>query len=304
MSNILLIFICLGIGILIQKIPSFPKNTSQVLNQYVLFVALPALALHYLPKVDLGWQLIAPASVAWITFGFAFLFFNLLGKWFHWSKRLIGCLILTAGLGNTSFVGIPIIQALFGEEGLKTLIIIDLPGTFVTMSTLGILVATLYTHKKNNNESIVKKMFTFPPLLAFIVGLSMAIFSIDFPEVVSTTLKQIATTLSPIALLSVGFQLKIKTYGKHFGHLAIGLSYKLLIIPFVILSIFYFGMGKTDVATQVCIIEAAMAPMITGAILAQNYGLKPELSTMMVGYGISISFITIAGWYYLIEYIL
>lgn len=44
--------------------------------------------------------------------------------------------------------------------------------------------------------------------------------------------------------------------------------------------------------------------MITGAILAQNYGLKPELSNMMVGYGIPISFITIGIWYYFITYII
>jgi predicted permease len=40
---------------------------------------------------------------------------------------LIGCLILTAGLGNTSF-GFPIIEALYGEEGLKTAILVDQPG--------------------------------------------------------------------------------------------------------------------------------------------------------------------------------
>ena len=63
-------------------------------------------------------------------------------------------------------------------------------------------------------------------------------------------------------------------------------------------------LGKTDLATKVCIIEAAMAPMITGSILASTYGLKPELSSMMVGYGIPISFITIAAWYFLIEHLM
>ncbi|MDN3709896.1 hypothetical protein QW060_23570 [Myroides ceti] len=31
-----------------------------------------------------------------------------------------------------------------------------------------------------------------------------------------------------------------------------------------------------DTATKVCIIEAAMAPMITAAILANTHGLKPQ----------------------------
>lgn len=303
MSSIILLFLCLFIGIVIQRINNFPKNTAIVLNQYILYVALPAMALYYLPKIKLSWELLLPASIAWITFGLSFLLFSYLGKVNNWSKKLTGCLIITSGLGNTSFVGIPVVQALYGDEGLNTLIIIDLPGTFVALSTVGVLVATIYSNQKGTNDSIVKKIFSFPPLLAFLVGLLMVIFQIDFPEALSDTFKQLSATVSPIALISVGYQLKFKTYGRHFKFLFLGLTYQLIIVPLIILGLFYFVLGKTDLATKVCIIEAAMAPMITGAILASNYGLKPELSNMMVGYGIPISFITLSGWYFLIEYV-
>lgn len=304
MSSILLLFLCLFIGIGIQRINNFPKNTAVVLNQYILFVALPAMALYYLPKIALSWDLLLPASVAWIAFGLSFLIFNSLGKIYNWSKKLTGCLIITAGLGNTSFVGIPVIQALYGDEGLNTLIIIDLPGTFVALSTVGVLVATLYSNQKGTGDSILRKMFTFPPLLAFFVGLILMILKIDFPTAISDTFKQLSATISPIALISVGYQLKFKSYSKHFKFLFLGLSFQLLILPLVILTLFYFVLGRTDLATKVSIIEAAMAPMITGSILASTYGLKPELSNMMVGYGIPISFITLAGWYFLVEYLL
>lgn len=304
MSSIILLFLCLFIGIFIQRINSFPKNTPIVLNQYILFVALPAMAFHYLPKIRLGWELLLPASVAWITFGLSFLLFSFLGKRYGWSKKLTGCLIITSGLGNTSFVGIPVIQALYGDRGLDTLIIVDLPGTFVVLSTLGVMVATLYSNQKGKNDSILKKMFSFPPLVAFLIGLMMVLLGMDFPESLSNTFKQISATISPIALISVGYQLKFKTYGKHFGYLILGLVFQLILVPLVILVLFHYLLGKTDLATKVCIIEAAMAPMITGAIIASNYGLKPELSNMMVGYGIPVSFLTIAGWYFLIEKLL
>lgn len=303
MANIILLFLCLIIGILIQRVKAFPKNTSAVLNQYILFIALPAMALHYLPKVQLSLDLLLPASIAWLSFGLAFILFNILGKIFGWSKKLIGCLILTAGLGNTSFVGIPIIQALFGDEGLETLIIVDLPGTFVVFSTLGIITATLYSNqKKSNDSSILKKMLSFPPLIAFLVGISLAIFKIDFPEALSTVFKQLTITISPIALISVGFQLRFKTYSKHFKFLALGLFFQLILFPAIIFGIFYGILNQTDLVAKVCIIEAAMAPMITAAILSNANGLKPELSNMMVGYGIPISFITIGIWYVIIEH--
>ncbi len=303
MQSIILLFLCLIVGIALQRVRAFPKNTHTVLNQYVLWVALPAMALYYLPKIELGFDLLFPASVAWISFGLAYLFFNFIGKQLGWSKKLIGCLILTGGLGNTSFVGIPVIEALFGKEGLETLIIVDLPGTFIVLSTLGILVASAYS-KQKQSTSFVRKIVLFPPFIAFILGLLMAIIKIDFPFELSETFKVLAATVSPIALISVGFQLKFHRNSKHYRYLALGLAFQLLLVPAVIFGLFYGVFGKTDLATQVCIIEAAMAPMITGAILASSYGLKPQLSNMMVGFGIPISFLTISLWYGLIQLIM
>lgn len=303
MQSIILLFLCLIVGIALQRVRAFPKNTHTVLNQYVLWVALPAMALYYLPKIELGLDLLFPASVAWISFGLAYFFFNFLGKQLGWSKKLIGCLILTGGLGNTSFVGIPVIEALFGKEGLETLIIVDLPGTFIVLSTLGILVASAYS-KQKQSTSFVRKIVLFPPFIAFILGLLMAIIKIDFPFELSETFKVLAATVSPIALISVGFQLKFHRNSKHYRYLALGLAFQLLLVPAVIFGLFYGVFGKTDLATQVCIIEAAMAPMITGAILASSYGLKPQLSNMMVGFGIPISFLTISLWYGLIQLIM
>lgn len=303
MSNLLLIFLCLLAGFALQKVKAFPKNTSIVLNQYVLYIALPAMALFYIPKVELSYELLFPAAVAWIAFGLSFVTFNFLGRRFGWSKKLIGCLILTAGLGNTSFVGIPVIQALYGSEGLNTLIIVDLPGTFVVLSTVGILVANSYSPGQNT-VSLLKKIFSFPPLIAFIIGLLLAVFKIDFPEAFNETFKTLAATISPIALISVGYQLKFQKDSKHFPYLILGLGFQLIVVPLVIFGLYYGIFGMDDTAAKVCIIEAAMAPMITAAILANSYGLKPQLSNMMVGFGIPISFVTLGLWYLLIEYIM
>jgi predicted permease len=54
---------------------------------------------------------------------------------------------------------------------------------------------------------------------------------------------------------------------------------------------------------EVSIMEAAMAPMITASILASTHGLKPRLSSMMIGYGIPLSFITLTVWYFILRFI-
>lgn len=49
---------------------------------------------------------------------------------------------------------------------------------------------------------------------------------------------------------------------------------------------------------KICVLEAAMAPMGTAAILASAYGLKPRFSSLMLSLGIPISLITVLIWYF------
>ncbi len=53
MDNILLVFLCLIMGLAMQRVAAFPKNGHLALNQFVIYIALPALALYYIPKVSI-----------------------------------------------------------------------------------------------------------------------------------------------------------------------------------------------------------------------------------------------------------
>lgn len=300
MENILLIFICLLLGLFLQRVKDLPPNSYKTLNQFVIYVSLPALALFYIPKIVINANLLYPLGIAWIGFILSFVFFSVLGKWFGWSKKLTGCLIIVAGLGNTSFVGFPIIQALYGEKGLETAIIVDQPGSFVVMATLGIISAALFSKEKPDFKMISRKILFFPPFVAFAIACALNIFKLDFPNDFQLVFQKLGATVSPIALVSVGLQLKIEKQSKHWEFLALGLFFKLMITPAIFFILYKIILQGDSLAVDVSIMEAAMAPMITGAILASNYGLKPKLSTMMVGIGIPLSFITLAFWYWIL----
>ncbi|MBS7333539.1 AEC family transporter [Faecalibacter bovis] len=304
MSSIILLFLCLFIGLVIKRLPNFPNNTHVVLNQFVLFISVPAMALYHLPEIELNWELLFPTSVAYIGFLFAAILFIPLGKYFGWSNKLIGCLLLTAGLGNTSFVGIPVIQALYGDEGIKTLIIVDIPGTVVVLSSLGMLTAMSYSKGEKSIQSILINLIKFPPFIAFLVGLGMLLLNLHFTSYTKEVLGKLMATVSPLALVSVGFQLKIERRSKHWKFLALGLFYCLIIWPMICFLIYCLGFKQNDLPIKVSIMEAAMPPMITGAIVAVQYGLKPRLANMMIGVGIPLSFITMAIWYMFLEWYL
>lgn len=300
MDSIILIFVCMLAGVAMQRVKAFPANTHVALNHFVIYISLPALALYYIPKIEISSALLYPLGIAWGTFLLSWGFFAALGKRLGWSKKLTGCLILTTGLGNTAFVGFPVIEALYGKAGLETAIVIDQPGTFVVLATLGIIVAAAYSKGTLSTLQIARKIILFPPFIGFFIGMLMNLFQYDFAEVIQPVFQRLGSTVTPVALVAVGMQLKIQRRSKHWGLLALGLFFKLMILPAVFYLFYKIILGGEGVMIDVSIMEAAMAPMITAAILASSHELKPRLAGMMIGVGIPLSFITLAFWYWIL----
>ena len=170
MANLILLFLCLFLGFFLRKTKLFPEDGHLALNSFVINISLSALSLYYIPKLVLSFEVIFPVAVAWLNIFLALAFFSVLAKKFHWSKSFTGALIMCAGFGNTSFVGIPVIQSLFGENGLKTVMLVDQPGSFVALSTVGIAVVNYYSGTKNSVAEIFNKIIRFPPFIAFSVA--------------------------------------------------------------------------------------------------------------------------------------
>ena len=303
MSNIILIFIYLLLGVALQRIKLFPTDSFKLINKIVVYICLPSLALYYIPKVHWNNELLYLIGVTWIGFAIAFFLFRFLGKKYGWSRKLIGCLIITGGLGNTSFLGYPIVNALYGSEGLKMAILVDQPGTFVVLSTIAVVVATLYSKEATSGGKIIKKVFLFPPFITFLVACFANVLNLDFHDYFQWALLKVGSLLTPLAMISVGLQLHFDSRSKHWKFLWIGLAYKLIITPAILFLLYVVILKQNSLMIQVAIIEAAMAPMIMASILASSHGLKPRLSSMMIGFGIPISFVTLAFWYLILQYI-
>ena len=300
MLNILLIPIFLLLGIGLQQIKSLPGHTAKYLNLYLIYVVLPALALKYLPSVELKPELAFPVATAWISFAFSWLIFGFLGAQFNWNKSITGCLIITSGLANTSFVGFPIVSALYGEEAVKIALLIDQAGSFIIVSSVAVIVASIYSSGKKRKRDISKKILTFPPFIFFMVAIIMNLSGIHTPEILKSVLDFVAMTLTPVALTAVGLQVNINLNAIMSKYLWFGLTYKLLFIPLVILLLFKHIFQLEGMLFKVSVIETAMAPMITGSIIAISHNLEPKLASLLVGVGIPLSFLTIGLWYYIL----
>ena len=148
----------------------------------------------------------------------------------------------------------------------------------------------------------IKKIFKTPPFIAFLAALVVNFFSIEIPKDIDDVFFKLASTTVPLALISVGSQMQWKKLEpKENFYLLWGLLFKLIIFPLIILIIYKFLFHQSGEMIEISILEAAMAPMITAAIIAASHNLEPKLCNLIVAIGIPVSFITLAAWYFILQ---
>lgn len=297
MSDLLLIPVCMAAGIILVRIKVFPEQPYKTINSLIIYVTLPALTLYYIPQIEMRLELIFPALIIWIIFLISIPFFILLEKIFGWDKKTTGALILTGGLANTSFVGFPVLLAIFGEEGLKVGVIIDQAGSFLVLSTLGIITASVYSNGTYKLKKIGIDILKYPSFTAFIVSIIMIMLGIKHNEMSSSIFYKLGSPTIILALISVGMQLKLKLDGMLHKELITGLIYKLLLAPAIIFAAGLFFFKSNGLVFQVSVIESAMPPMVMGSVLAVQFNLNPRLANFMVGIGIPAAAVTLAFWW-------
>lgn len=301
MESLLLLICCLVLGVLFRQSKAFPDKAYLSLNSFIIYAALPALVLEKIPAIPFTGGVLMPVLMPWLLYMVAIVFFAWLGHLLGWNHRTIGCLTITCGLGNTSFVGIPVLQMLWGEPGVQIAILADQPGSFAALATLGIGTASYYAAGKSSFKEIVLRVFRFPPFIAFLFALLLKSGGWSMPGLFSYTLHSLGQMVVPLALVSVGMQLNPTWPGKQWILMAWGLGYKLFIAPALIFLLYVGMLGNHSLMSYGSVMEAAMGPMITAAIIATNFGLKPELVGRMVGFGIPLSFLTLPIWYFFLR---
>lgn len=292
MENFILTVSFLAIGMLLRRVPQFPRDSAQVLNLFVIYVSLPALVLLKVPQLTFSSDLLVTTLMPWAMLAVSALLLLVLARYLSWTKEITGALLLLVPLGNTSFLGIPMVKAFFGEQGIPYAVLYDQLGSFLALATYGSVVLAYYGQQDNRPtvQSVLTKIATFPPFLSLL--LAFALRSVTLPSSIATLLQSLASTLVPVVMIAVGFQLTLRLNREVIQPMGIGLIVKLCIAPLLaLLSIKILGLD--GLAARVAVFEAGMPPMVSAGALAIIAGLSPQLTAALVGLGIFLSFLTL-----------
>jgi predicted permease len=300
MENFIILLLSFALGFLCKKSKRLPENMSTALNAYIIHVSLPALILIHLPKIHLSWEILLPVSMSWIVFGLGYLFFQFIGKFVSIPKITLQALILCAGLGNTSFLGFSMIETYYGKSGIPIGILCDSPGTFLVLSLLGIPYVFQANAKDLNRKEMILKVVQFPPFIAFVVAILCN--GINWPSLIESSWKVLASTLVPLALFSIGFRFELQSIRSKIVYIVLGLLFKMFLAPICILLYLSFWHLDDSMHKKIIVFEAAMPPMVTAAIVATENNLDPDLAAGLVSVGLLLSFFTLFVWHKVLVY--
>lgn len=301
MTNFILIGICIITGFIFRQTKILPDDAYRGINAWIIYLALPAVSLHYIPHIQWNSDLLLPAAGPVVIWLGAWIYSRVYSSVNRLSKPAEGGFKLTTGLSNTSFVGFPLIAAWFSEADLSIAIICD-QITFFLLATAGILVAMNSADGHTLRVSVlIRKLFTFPPFLGCIAALVLPPFVSLEP--LDPLFLKLSNTVGPLALFSIGLQLQFKGWQQEIKQISFALLYKLCLAPALVLLLAVLLRAGGNTA-RITVFEAAMPTLLTSGIIAGQYNLQPKVANLVIGIGILLSFLSTACWYYIIMNVL
>jgi Predicted permeases len=299
MEKFFLISFFVGVGAIFRRLPAFPKETAQALNMFALYVALPSVILLKIPQVTFTQSMLLPALLPWAMLLFSSVLIWWGCKIYQWEKSAIGTLLLVVPIGNTAFMGVPMVKTFFGDIGIPALIVYDQFGTMIIFAVYGSIILSIYgKDTKVTIANIIMRALLFPPTLALISGLCFR--TVHYPSFIKASLEALAEMLIPLVMTAIGFQLKVRLSPQILQPLAFALTIKLVVAPLVA----FLGCRLFDlrgISVDVAIFEAGMPPMVTAGALAMAAGLAPDLAAATVSLGMIISFVSLPALFWFID---
>ena len=279
------------LGWLVRTIRPVPEVVTAWADKYVLQVALSAVIIAKISKVTFDADVVLPIAVAWAVMLLAITAVLIASRVLNWNRSLTGALLLVGVLGNTSFLGLGMVESLLGADHLASAIAYDQVGTFVGLALWGSFVASTYGVGEGGWRPVLKRLSRFGPFLALLASLVFRV--IDLPDDVYSILNGVGKTVAPVAMCALGLRFTLSVSRSVQVPALFGLVTKMAVLPGLVYVVAFLVGSPHDLAWSTSILQAAAPPMVTAGVVAVGAGLSAELVAFMVGVGTLVSFVSL-----------
>lgn len=281
-------FVLMIIGYILAKRNIISKNSRKSLTDLVIYIVLPA-NIIYSFMIEMNSDIIKS--------GFEILFVSIViqlgcsffGKYFFIKQPSRKQSVLKYGTicSNAGFMGSPLIQGLYGLNGLLFASIYLIPQRIVMWSG-GV---ACFTEAKG--KDVIKKVISHPCIIAVFIGLILMIGQISLPNYLDVSIKSLSNCTMALSMIVIGGILsEIKLIDVINGLNIYYTVIRLILIPLVVLG----GCLIFNVSPLVCAVSTVLAGMPAGsttAILAEKYNGDAQLAVEIIFLSTAVSLFTI-----------
>ena len=285
-SGILVILGMILVGFVIGEKGWFDDKSRGLLAKLVTQVALPCYMLYTITQrftaaalLKMLPELRFPALSMVILLGIA----TAVARIFSVRQDRRGLFISMFFNSNTIFVGLPINQALFGDDSIPYVLIYYMCNTtfFWTLGTY-LIQRDGEGEARFDLKTSLKKVFS-PPLMGFLLGLVLVMLQIKLPAFLASDLQYLGNLTTPLSMIFIGLSVshvgvKQLVLGKDQLLILLG---RFLVAPLLMATIVYW-VPLPSLMKQVFIIQSAMPVMTNAPVVASLYGADSDYAAVMV----------------------
>jgi hypothetical protein len=264
----------MGVGYFSSRLGVITSSAADEISKLLMKVTLPALIIVSMNQTFNKELLINSIGILIISIcvHVAFIFVAYLwSKWFDLPQEKMSVLRFLIIFGNTTFMGYPIINAVYGELGL-----------FYASSYNFVAILLIFSYgiillSKRGSGSILKKLLN-PGFIAVIVGYILFFMQIEFPYVILSSLQLVGNLTIPLALIIIGnslvsIPLKELFVDKQLWYVSL---LRLIVIP-VILLIILKQLGLNNYLVGISVIMSAIPAALFAGVFARTNGCDGNL---------------------------
>lgn len=193
---------------------------------------------------------------------------------------------------NTGYVGFPVLNSIFGSEGVIYGSIFNI-FFVIFVWTYGIMLYKGKLEKGYLKSEIINLLFN-PSIIAVVVGIIIMILDIEIKGALLSSIKSIGNITGPLSMFIIGVILSNVKLKQHLKDWAVyyGIIIKLLIIPIIIYFVSLLLKDSSKAAYSIIIMTAMPASAMT-SILAESFNKEKEFAAIIVSATTLISLITV-----------
>ena len=302
--NAVIPFLCyISFGYIVRMKKIVSESFLQQLNQMVFRLFYPCMTFYNIYKADAE---SLPRPVLLIFVGASILILEailiLVVPRFVLENPKRGVVIQGIFRSNFVLFGLPLTISVFGDSAASVAAMVVTVVVTIYNTTSVVILEMFNTNGKINVKNIAFNVIKNPLLQGAVNGLVFFLLGIHVPESIVTPIAAFSDATSPLALFVLGGTLHFNEISHNLKYLVPTLSFKLLILPAVMMAIGYaFGLRELELFLLVAVygtpVAAASYPM------AQNMGGDGELAGQLVVISTVVSVVTLFFWIFLLRFV-